>query len=451
MIDKVRATIKKYDMINDGDVITVGLSGGADSVCLFHVLNELKNELGFELRAAHINHGIRGAEADSDEDFVSRLCKEYDVPLTVFKENIPLESKKSGESEEECGRRIRYERFSSLGGKIATAHNLTDSIETTMFNIVRGSSLKGACGIPAVRDNIIRPLIECSGEEIRTYCRENRFEFVVDSTNLETEYTRNYIRQEILPKLGRINFGYAEALSRFQASARRDNAFLEKTAEEYLDKILTENGLNCSELKELADAILYRVIALYIKYNSKIDLEFRHIEFIADHLESDFELQLSSDFFVRSKRGYLSVIKKSKNNSEKFCFDLKIGVNKTPMGNIEISVSDINEIKFNKKDTGNVFVCNIDYDKINKHTAVIRSRNDGDEITLAKRGVTKSLKKLYNEMKIPTEIRSSIPIIADDEKVIWVFSAGYNKKCEISQSTKKIMTIKVEDNHVKRY
>ncbi len=451
MIDKVRATIKKYAMIEKGDVVTVGLSGGADSVCLLHVLNEMKDELGFTLKAAHINHGIRGAEADSDENFVKNLCEKYKVELTVFHKNIPLESKKTGESEETCGRRIRYECFSSFDGKTATAHNLTDSIETTVFNLARGSSLKGACGIPAVRDNIIRPLIECKSEEIRDFCKDNGLEYVIDSTNLETQYTRNYIRHEILPRLEKINFGYAEALSRFQVSARRDNAYLDKAAQNFLKLHTYECGLSCTEMRNLDDAILYRVIASYIKNQSGIDPEFRHIEFTASKLKDDFELQLSSDFFVRSKGGFISVIKKNHEKSEKFCFNMKIGVNETPMGKIEISLSDRNEIKFNKKDTANVFVCNIDYDKIDKHSVVIRSRNDGDEITLAKRNISKSLKKLYNEMKIPTELRNSIPVIADGEKVIWVLGAGYNKKCEITQDTVKILTIKAEEDHVKRY
>lgn len=447
MIDKVRETVKKYEMIKEGDTVTVGLSGGADSVCLLYILNELKTELNFELKAAHINHGIRGTEADFDEEFVKKLCEKYSVELTVFHKNIPLESKKTGESEEECGRRIRYECFSSLGGKTATAHSLTDSIETTVFNLIRGSSLKGVCGIPAVRDSIIRPLIECESDEIRAFCRENGLEFVIDSTNLETEYTRNYIRQEILPRFERINSGYGRALSRFQASARRDNEHLDKEAKAFLSPDSDKKGCDCRKLLQLDEAILYRVIAGFVKEQSGTELEFRHIDFISKHLENDFELQLSKDCFVQSKSGILTVIKKDKSESEKFCFKLEMGMNKTPIAKIEISVFDADKIKFNKKDTANIFVCNIDYDKIDRNTAVIRSRNDGDEITLAKRGVTKSLKKLYNEMKIPTSRRNSVPVIADGEKVIWVLGAGYNKKCEITKDTKKIMTIKAEEDH----
>lgn len=451
MINKVRETIKKYSMISAGDTVTVGLSGGADSVCLLHILLELSRELDFTVKAAHINHGIRGEEADRDEEFVRRLCEENSVGLAVFHKNIPLEAEKTGESEEECGRRIRYECFSSLGGKIATAHSLTDSVETTVFNLIRGSSLKGACGIPAVRSDIIRPLIECGSEEIRAYCRENGYAFVTDSTNLETQYTRNFIRQEILPRFERINPGYDRALSRFQTTARRDNELLDKIAREFSAENLSEAGFECDKLAKADTAIRTRVISEYIRSVSGADPEFKHIEFISGRMGESFGIQLNSEYTAGVKDGFFRVYKNEKAKNERFCLKLKIGTNETPTGNIEISVSDRSEINFNKKDTDSVFVCNIDYDKIDRNTAVIRSRNDGDKITLAKRGVTKSLKKLYNELKIPTSARNSVPVIADGEKVIWVFGAGYNKKCEITQNTTKIMTIKAEEDHAQRH
>ncbi len=447
MINKVIETIEKYNMISPGDTVTVGLSGGADSVCLLGVLINLRERFSFDVQAVHINHCIRGEEADRDENFVCKLCDDLGIKLTVFRKDIPNEAKITGESEEECGRRIRYECFSSLGTKTATAHNLTDSIETTVFNLIRGSALKGVCGIPAVRGNVIRPLIECTSSEIRDFCKENGWDFVVDSTNLKTDYTRNYIRQEILPRFEHVNSGYVKALSRFQTSAQRDNAYLEKSAQTFLQLHLSENGLYCPEISHLEDALQARVIALYVKKYSGVNLEFRHIGLISKNLENDFEMQLNNDFSVLIKNSFLSVKKTAESKRKKFSQKLLIGENQTPVCKIKVTVCDRNEINFNKKDTTGLFVCNIDYDKIDSETAVIRSRQTGDEITLAKRGVTKSLKKLYNEMKIPPEDRDKIPVIADREKVIWVFGVGYNKKCEISENTKKIMTVKVEEDY----
>lgn len=447
MIEKVISTIEKYNMISPGDTVTVGLSGGADSVCLLEVLASMRGKFGFNLKAAHINHSIRGAEADRDENFVKNLCDKLEIPLTVFHKDIPHEAEITGESEEECGRRIRYECFASLGGKTATAHNLTDSVETTVFNLIRGSALKGVCGIPPVRENIIRPLIECTSEEIRAYCRENGLDFVIDSTNLETDYTRNYIRQEILPRFEKINPAYLRSISRFQASAKIDNAYLDKAAHMFLTRHLDEKGISCDEILRLDDAVRTRVIALFVKDLSGIKIEYRHIELIDKNLHADFEMQISSDFYVQISGGFLRVVRKNIRENEKFSKKLIVGDNTTPMGKITIEISEKENINFNKKDTASLFFCNIDYDKIDKDSLVLRSRMDGDSITLAKRSVTKSLKKLFNEMKIPPEMRDKIPVIADKYGVIWVWGAGYGKKYAVTKDTKKIMTINAEENY----
>lgn len=445
MIEKVRKTVEKYNMISPGDSIIVGLSGGADSICLLRALLEIKDELQFDLHAVHVNHGIRGEEAQRDEDFVKSECERLKVELTVFKRNIPLEAESTGESEEECGRRVRYECFSSFEGKIATAHNLTDSVETTVFNLIRGSALKGVCGIPAVRDNIIRPLIECTSREIRDFCEENGYEYVVDSTNLKTDYTRNYIRQEILPRFERVNSGYLRALSRFQLSALRDSNYLDSLSEKELVEISDGHRLYKKKLSKLDEALSGRVLTLFVKRECDSELEFRHIEFVLSHLDGEFEMQLNKEYFLHCGGEYITIRKKIDEKSEKFLKKLVIGENETPLGRLTVSVHDKDEINFNKKYTGNIFFCNIDYDKINLDTAVVRSREEGDKITLAKRGVTKSLKKLYNEMKIPPNMRDKIPVIADSEGIICVFGRIYNKRCEITDKTKKILTVKLED------
>lgn len=445
MIEKVRKTVEKYNMISPGDSIVVGLSGGADSVCLLRILLEIKDEIHFNLRAVHVNHGIRGEEAQRDEDFVKRECENLGVELTVFKRNIPLEAEATGESEEECGRRVRYECFSSFEGKIATAHNLTDSVETTVFNLLRGSALKGACGIPPQRDNIIRPLIECTSEEIRDFCKERGWEYVLDSTNLKTDYTRNYIRRELMPHFERVNSGYLRALSRFQGAAQRDNSFLDSLCKEKLSEISDGHRLYKRELLKLDEALSTRVLSLFVKRECGVELEFRHIDFALTHLEGEFEMQLKTEYFLRCESEYVFVRKRSGEKSGRFSKKLVIGENETPLGKLTLTLHDKSEINFNKKYTGNIFFCNIDYDKINLDSAVVRSRAEGDKITLSKRGVTKSLKKLYNEMKIPPEMRDKIPVIADSEGVICVFGKIYNKRCEITDRTKKILTVKLED------
>ena len=212
MICKVKNTIEKHRMLENITSVAVGVSGGADSMCLLHILSKLKEEYSIILKAVHINHGIRGDEAMRDENAVRAYCEKAGIELLVFHKDIPYLAKKMGLGEEECGRQVRYECFSEAHcDAVATAHSLSDSIETLIFNLSRGTGTKGLCGIPPVRDgNIIRPLIDCTREEIENYCKENGVPYVTDSTNLTDDYKRNYIRHKIVPALSEVNEGYSQ-------------------------------------------------------------------------------------------------------------------------------------------------------------------------------------------------------------------------------------------------
>ena len=204
VIKKVLFAVKSHNMIKKGDKIVAALSGGADSVTLLHCLNSIKEELGFELSACHVNHNLRGEDSDKDQAFAQALCENMNIPLKVFSINVAKAMEKHT-SVEETARALRYKAFSEeserLGAKVATAHNSCDNTETVFLNLLRGTGLKGLCGIPPVRDYLIRPLILCTREEIEAYCDENSLRYVTDKTNFSTEYTRNKIRLELLPKL----------------------------------------------------------------------------------------------------------------------------------------------------------------------------------------------------------------------------------------------------------
>ena len=206
--NKVMKAIDDYSMLRGASKVVVGFSGGADSVCLLHILSKLRNEIGFEIIGAHVNHGIRGDEALRDADFAQDFCKQLGVAFKLLNVDCVSKAREMGVSVEECGRLLRYDFFYSLADcntRIATAHNSNDNTETVLFNLARGSSVKGVGGIPPVRGNIIRPLIYCARKEIEGYSRENNLQFVTDSTNLCDDYTRNKIRHKILPVLEEIN------------------------------------------------------------------------------------------------------------------------------------------------------------------------------------------------------------------------------------------------------
>ena len=441
MIDKVRKTVEKYALLEKGDSVTVGISGGADSVSLLSVLCELKEEYELDISAVHVNHGIRGEEADRDESFVRDFCAEKNIPLTVFHENIPFETEKSGESEEECGRRIRYQRFNEIanGGKIATAHTLSDSIETMIFNMLRGSSMHGLCGIPEKRDNIIRPLIECTREDVEVYCKNNALSFVTDSTNLESDYTRNYIRRELLPMFGRVNPSYMKTLSRLREMISEDSRFLENEAEKLLSFADTGNGLSAEKLLTGDISLIKRALVIYIKSECGISPESRHIELLCENLKGSFVLQISSDCFVCIRNGLIFLSESKKTiDEEKIRIPLVMGVNQFKSETIIAeNFSDKDFLKNHNYMLENA----VDYDKI-IGDVFIRSREQGDSIFLQKRKVTKTLKKLFCEMKIPKEDRDKIPVICDEEKVLWVEGIGVNGTCRVTENTKNILYLR---------
>lgn len=202
--DKVLNTIKRYEQIKSGDTIVVGVSGGPDSICLLNVLKNLQNELKINIVVAHINHMIR-KEADSETEFVQDFCKQRDIKCFVKKADVLQIAKEKKLGTEEVGRKIRYDFFEEVknlvgGNKIATAHNANDNAETVLMNFLRGSGSTGLKGIEPIRDNkLIRPIIECTRQEIEQYCNEKGLNPKYDKTNQESIYTRNKIRNMLIP------------------------------------------------------------------------------------------------------------------------------------------------------------------------------------------------------------------------------------------------------------
>ena len=232
MICKVINTIEKHKMLNGVRSVAVGLSGGADSMCLINVLLELKSRYNIVIKAVHINHNIRGNEAERDECFVREFCNKMGIELLSFNFDIPSLSKKYNISEEECGRNIRYDCFAKADcDVVATAHTLSDSVETVVFNLLRGTGSKGLKGIPAKRyPNIIRPLIDCTREEIETYCRNNDISFITDSSNLTDIYKRNYIRHNIIPAFSEINKSALRSIAKTSEIIEEESDFIDGQA-----------------------------------------------------------------------------------------------------------------------------------------------------------------------------------------------------------------------------
>ncbi len=442
MICKVKETISKFSMISKGDTVIVGFSGGADSMTLLHILNSLKDEIGFSITAAHVNHCLRGEESERDEMFVRCVCSEMGIELKVRKVDILKEAQENFKGVEEYAREVRYDFFQSLAGKsskIATAHNLNDCEETFLFNFARGSSLKGLTSIPPVRDNIIRPLIECSRSEIEDYCKEKSIDFVTDSSNLSDDYTRNKIRHSVIPVLKEINPAFDAAALRCIDSLREDELYLNGCVQSLYSEIVTDFFYDAEKLKSAPDPIKKRVISKIISEKCSSLPEKKHIDLVLSVLDGGkAELFGGEMLIVRQGRLYFASDLTTREINED-----EVVLNSDGFwsnGIINLQVSFNNTQKVYKE----LVLSTIDLDKI-KGKLVLRKRREGDKIVLPLRKVGKSLKKLFNELKIEPERRDSILILADDESVVWVEGIGADLRKAPDENTKKFLKIQYNE------
>ena len=425
MEDLILKAISQFTLISKGDTVTVALSGGADSVSLLFALLKLKSELGITVNAAHLNHGIRGEEADCDQKFVENLCKDLNVELFVEKADVPKFAKENHLSIELAARQVRYEFLERVAvGKVATAHTASDNLETMIFNFTRGTSLKGLCGIPAKRGIFIRPIIFCTRQNVEEYCKQNNLSFVTDSTNLCDEYSRNKIRHNVVPILKQINPSLELAATRMALSFNDDNEFFENNALEILFKSIDENGLFIDDFDNISPAVAKRVLKKYFETEfSDITLDNRHItDIYSICLEKKGKINLPSDLYAKVENGILKFFYLQDQKEKEFA----VSIEKMQKAN-------------------NLFANNqLDCDKI-VGKLVVRTRCEGDSIRLNKRGCTKTLKKLFTENKISNAIRGKLPVIADDKGVVWVYGIGVAGRCAVNENTKMIYKINVTE------
>ncbi|MBQ8502799.1 MAG: tRNA lysidine(34) synthetase TilS [Clostridia bacterium] len=433
MICKVKRTIEKYDLLSQVKTVAVGVSGGADSMCLLSILGSLKEEYGIIIKAVHLNHNLRGEEAKRDESFVREYCALHGIELAVFSEDIAALSKKTGMGEEECGRMIRYRVFGEMNcDAVATAHSLSDSIETLLFNLSRGTALKGLCGIPAKREpNIIRPLIECTRKEIEDYCEKNHVPYITDSSNLSDDYMRNHIRHNLIPDISKINEGYENNIARCISSLSEDDDFLTRESEKLLKESKTDEGYKPSVLKKAHPAVRKRALAHILKSNMNKSTENRHVELFNEIvMKSGGKIEIGTDLYI-SVKGDIIFFQQRCEADGKWISEFIGDRTETPYGVYRLCSSDKKEANA------------IDADKLHDKL-YLSSRMQGDSFTFRKRGMTKSLKKLFNEMKIPQENRNRIPVLHDGQNVVWVENVGVNAFYTPDEKTKNIIIIKRE-------
>lgn len=421
MNSKVLATINAYDLIHKGDRVIVALSGGADSVTLLTVLLSLKNMLGIQVWAAHVNHNLRGEESNRDEAFVRKLCEKRNVRLFVKSVDVKALSQEKHQGFETVGRQVRYDFFDELSQKhnalIATAHTASDALETALLNLARGASLSGLCSIPYKRGRIIRPLLDVKREEIESYALKNSLSFVNDSTNGDAEIcARNRVRHRVVPELKSINFSVEDNYIRLRKNLSQTDSYVREQAHKLLETARTEYGYDAATLVKAHSALVSCAIGILLEQKT-VTYESKHIELIKACLESTGAVDLQNGVCAVVKQGMLTIGKKSSVFSTALLFSLG-GKHTFDEKVYEAKVLKSSEIVYKKLST----LC-IGCDKISLG-AVLRTRRQGDRFSLAKRGITKDLRKLQNELKIPATLRDRMLLLESDGKILWAEGIG---------------------------
>ncbi len=437
VLENIRLAAGRFDMFGKADMIICALSGGADSVCLTLALKELSSEYGFKIKAVHVNHLLRGAESDRDEQFCRDLCEREDIPLTVFRADAAFFSKEHKMSLESGARKLRYNFFDEVCGenaKIATAHTLSDSAETVIFNLSRGTGLKGLCGIPPVRDKMIRPLIYCKREEILSYLSERGQGFVTDSTNLSDDYSRNKIRHNVIPVLEELNSGFLESIKRLTESLSEDERFLSELATEHYD----------DDLRNVDASVRRRVIRSKLREAGIEPSGEKILSAEECALKGNGKTVLSGELYAVAKNGRIQteIIPR-----ERLVFpETKAIIGENPFLCDKTVIISVNNGENNAdgvrvNDLLTKFA--LDYDKI-QGELFLRNRRDGDGFIRAGRSFTSSLKKLMNE-SVPVGKRDKIAILADDKGIIWAEGFGIAERVKPDAFTKSYMNINVKE------
>lgn len=450
MVKTVEAYMEQHHMIEEHDVVVAGVSGGADSVCLFLLLEEYCKKKNAKLIVVHMNHKIR-AQAGEDAAYVKRLCEEFEVPFHLFERDIEAMAKQQGIGTEEAGRKARYEAFSHVlteyggKGKIAVAHNKGDQAETVLFHLFRGSNLAGLTGITPVRDNIIRPLLCVERKDIEAFLQKKGRSWCIDSTNEENTYTRNKIRNVLLPYVEKeiceqsVSHiaNTAEELLKLRGYVEEQVLFLEKNV------LCTGDG-KAAILKEpflkLHEVMKKQLIMRALEYlvPGRRDISSVHVEDILSLFTKENGKQIHLPYGLIAENTYEKVVIRKKTVcSEKRCFEVFVP-GKIDLGEgkyIEFTVFSGNiHMEIPQKTYTKWF----DYDKITS-CLELRNRKTGDYLTISENGNRKSIKEYFIEEKIPRQNREEILLLSDGSHILWVIGKRISEYYKVTEQTKRIL------------
>lgn len=420
-------------------------------MALLSLLQTFQHNLGIQnLFACHYNHGLRGAESDADETLVKSYCEKNGIELTIGYGHMNDTGLPKGESIESYARKLRYAFFDDCARqygavKIATAHNKNDVVETILFNLTRGTGIKGARGMMPVRDSIIRPLFDISREEIEQYCVHNKIDYATDSTNESLDYARNRIRHTVLPQLIEINNGALDNIARFGRQANEAWAMIGTGASKLLNDAKRDNGYDIKTLLSQQPE-LARYALKYLIEECGTDTSERVLETAMGLLDGSLrEMQVNKDCFLRAEGDVLFVRQNSMPERQDIKQPLQIGENAFGESFLIVATKiPADKVQLFKENSKFVLNNSIDCDRITGNV-ILRNRRPGDTFSSSRRDNTKSLKKLYNEMGISPAQRDTLPVLSDDGGIVWVMGQGVSRRVAVNDSTNKILHIEVKE------
>lgn len=457
MKERMIQYIKEHRLFSRGDKLVVGVSGGADSVCLLHLLKECQREWELSLFVVHIHHGIRGAEAEGDAVFVEELSEHLELPFFLVRGDIPAQARESGMSEEEAGRKFRYEQLEKIRQEqqadyIAVAHHRDDQAETVLFRLFRGTGARGLTGMEPKRGAVIRPLLFASGQKLRETLRQQGYEWREDVTNEDTTYRRNRIRHEILPQA--TEYVNAQAVRHIVEAAKdvaRWRDLIEKLAQQAASQVLAvqegQSILYVEPFQEQEEVIQDELLRLFVVKGmpGARDVSRIHYEQIRQLCQKGTgrRIDLPQGFVVEREHDCLRLFPKDSMTGTKLRLVCEIP---------SVNIVEINDVKYKltfriekreelvgeipEKDYTKWF----DYDKI-KSNLILRSPEEGDFFILDGQGHSKKLARYYMDRKIPRSVREKQLVLAEGSHILWAFPERISENYKVNSNTKRVLVV----------
>lgn len=448
---KALCALRQYSLFSQGDRIAVGVSGGADSVALLRFLAALRPQFGWDLVVCHIHHGLRGAEADRDECFVRALAEQLGLPCAVSRIDAAALALRDHISVEETGRMARYAFFAQTageGGRIATAHTLDDSIETVLMNLVRGTGLRGLCGIPRIRGNIVRPLLDCTRAEVEDYLGTLGQPYCTDSTNLTDDYTRNRIRHDILPRLCALNPNFPGAMARMLPRLAAQQALTDCLAAQSAQQLHAAcGGMSRQGLSALPEPVCDRLLLRLLEQN-RLPVSAAAVERMTETLRTGGKLDLAArSWFFVAQGDLAAVIYAPPGGIPPVPVPLPqeetpVILPFSPQKSLKLTLC--NKIVANTSEKFNISLLKyaIDCDRI-KGYSFMRTRRPGDTFIVGKKQL--SLGEAWAAAGIPALLRPALMVLADEQGVLWAEGIGSSSRAAVTENTKQYVIIECQE------